>query len=365
MSKILEAITATSIQFIRGCGWLMDINGDENAHSAMRWLAAQGHPHVAANCGDGGWRFAVGSYEELAAENGDGVVDLQRLPMGDNLVGELLASKDPLFFANQSLDAAMREADRSSRVRASGAAGKVPKMTFASWCEAHKYNLDEASPKLVSTLKAIYDSENEDEDDDDDDSKEGKASAPQNRFLLAAATVLSDTFYIHAGDKKDGAPTARRVAITAYTGEPMRLDYWDYPVIVDLDGIEAAAGFPLLSDHGSKRSSDEVDVHDFIVGRSESARVEDGNFVVKGFLYGHVERGRKLIDLADAGHRLQASIGAASLKKDFIREGNDVKVNGRTYQGPVYVSSKTKIREVSIVPIGADPGTSVDVAEGQ
>ena len=38
-----------------------------------------------------------------------------------------------------------------------------------------------------------------------------------------------------------GKPTPRRFQMTAYTGGPMQLAGWRYPVVVDLAGLQATA----------------------------------------------------------------------------------------------------------------------------
>lgn len=162
-----------------------------------------------------------------------------------------------------------------------------------------------------------------------------------------------------AGDK----PAQRRFEIVAYTGEALHQWWWEAPVVVDLDGIDAGSGvLPILDNHYASREA--------VVGQSETAEVRDGKFVLAGFMIlgqntaQRKDPGRDICEKADAGFKWQASIGAQCEQKDFIAEGNTVECNGRTYEGPVYVSRKTKIREVSFVVIGADSETSVVVATG-
>jgi hypothetical protein len=160
------------------------------------------------------------------------------------------------------------------------------------------------------------------------------------------------------GDK----PSERRFEIVAYTGEPLQQNWWDAPVIVDLEGIDVGNGvLPILDNHGPQPFSD-VSVRGFVVGQSETAAVENGQLVLRGKMFDVNDAAKNIIALADAGFAWQASIGARAMQKDFIAEDNTVECNGRTYEGPVYISRRTVIREVSFVVIGADGKTSAVVA---
>lgn len=157
--------------------------------------------------------------------------------------------------------------------------------------------------------------------------------------------------------KDASAPKKRTFEIIAYTGGPLEQGWWDSPVIVDLAGIDVGDGrLPILDGH--------IAIPDMVVGQSESAKVEGNQFVLRGVMIDVNDAAKKIINLADSGLSWQASIGARCLQKDFIAEGNSVLVNGRNFDGPVYVSRKTLIREVSFVVIGADLDTSVLVASG-
>jgi hypothetical protein len=143
--------------------------------------------------------------------------------------------------------------------------------------------------------------------------------------------------------------------LIAYTGEPLEQPWWQAPVIVDLDGIDAGDGvFPILDAH--------LQTKEGIVGQAEEAVVEDGKFIVRGRMIEVMDAAKEIIRLADASFVWQASIGARSYQKEFVGEGATVEVNGRTYQGPCYVSRKTVIRETSFVVIGDDKNTKGLVA---
>ncbi len=165
-----------------------------------------------------------------------------------------------------------------------------------------------------------------------------------------------------AGDKKE-----RRFEMLLYTGGPLEQSAmgWSYPVIVDLEGVQLRDGvFPILDNHGPSPASD-VSPRNYLVGQSDSAKVEKDGLVLRGkLLTNSSSAAADIAAKADEGFRWQASIGARSLRKEFVEEGGTVNVNGRDWNGPLYVSRVTMLREGSFVVTGADPDTLCVVASG-
>jgi hypothetical protein len=126
-------------------------------------------------------------------------------------------------------------------------------------------------------------------------------------------------------------------------------------VVVDLAGMEIPASIPLLSDHENARGS--------IIGQATASH--DGKaLTASGFLTAATAAGQELIALAKDGIRFQASIGAKGTEFERVRPGETVDVNGQQLQSssPLRVARKSVLREISIVAIGVDVGTSVDIA---
>jgi len=155
-----------------------------------------------------------------------------------------------------------------------------------------------------------------------------------------------------------------RFTIVAYTGGPLEQAWWDAPVIVDMEGIECAQDTVILDNHGPPPMS-AAPMRWTVVGQSDSAGVEGGKLVLRGAIFDQEQAAQDILRLARQGMKWQASIGAKCMVKDFVAEGSKVTVNGQEFAGPCYVSRKTKVREVSIVAIGADDQTSVLVASGR
>ena len=58
----------------------------------------------------------------------------------------------------------------------------------------------------------------------------------------------------------------------------------------------------------------------------------------------------------------QASIGAHVLETETIQAGQKGTANGRTFVGPVIIARRSSLRETSVLSMGADSSTSVNLA---
>jgi len=148
---------------------------------------------------------------------------------------------------------------------------------------------------------------------------------------------------------------APRVSILAYSGGAMSPAGWPN-VAVDLAGADVSGDIPLLAGHGENL--------DDIAGQGV-ATIRNQQLFVDGNLTEVTSAGQKVLALARSGINLQASIGFAPDRREHIPAGTKVSLNGRTLtagnQGMTIIRSG-RLREVSLLPIGADAGTSVSIA---
>ena len=152
--------------------------------------------------------------------------------------------------------------------------------------------------------------------------------------------------------------TLRRFTMTAYTGGPMQLTGWRYPVVVDLQGMQMGRQRrPILLDHTR-------DV-DFVVGQTDSIAVMNNTLIVAGQVMGDSPKARQVISLNDKGFAWQASIGARADQVEFVAEGKSTIVNGQEVTGPINVARRSMLGEVSFVVLGADDNTSAQIAASQ
>jgi phage major head subunit gpT-like protein len=147
----------------------------------------------------------------------------------------------------------------------------------------------------------------------------------------------------------------RRFKVNAYTGGSIRQDWSREPVIVDLQGMSwTNKRRPILLQHNYEL--------DAILGQTTDVRVEGQNLVVEGEMIGGNANAEKVIALAERGFQWQASIGADVIRAEKLPPDETAIVNGRTVKGPARIVRQSRLREVSVVTLGADDNTSASLA---
>jgi len=158
---------------------------------------------------------------------------------------------------------------------------------------------------------------------------------------------------IEAVEAADGKPALPRFRMVAYTGGPMRIAGWRYPVIVDLAGLSIPSpNRPIRFGHDA--------IHG--VGHTDSIRIEGGQLIATGVVSRDTPTAREVVVSSKNGFPWKASIGASVDEFEFVKESQIVLVNGREFSGPVNVVRKAMLGEISFVDVGADANTSVSVA---
>lgn len=187
-----------------------------------------------------------------------------------------------------------------------------------------------------------------------------RASRNRRRFSIEASAVPktfaicgeSEPMELIAGPENEPAGKPKKFAMVAYTGAAMQVGY-GYPVVVDLAGGDPPRqSTPIFRNHDPDR----------IVGHTQTVEVTAQRIKVSGVMSGDPEQVDPIVASAGRGFPWQASIGAKVGKLEFIEAGQKVKVNGRNFDGPVYVARQWTLGEISFVPIGADTSTSASVA---
>ncbi len=158
------------------------------------------------------------------------------------------------------------------------------------------------------------------------------------------------------------ADGSKRFTIRAYSGGPLYLADYPLPVIVDLAGMEIESQtIPTPFNHDLQNE----------VGRTESitkiaAGMDGTTFVAidaTGVLDTATDDGRLVAAANTGGFKWEASIGAPVQEMEEYGKGETVRVNGRTFSGPVLVARKTTLKEISFVRRGADVGgTHIKIA---
>ncbi|NUQ50036.1 MAG: hypothetical protein HUU27_08980 [Phycisphaerae bacterium] len=152
------------------------------------------------------------------------------------------------------------------------------------------------------------------------------------------------------------APAIPRFTMLAYTGEPMTVEGWRYPVLVDLEGLSIPSQRrPVRFGHSMYAG----------VGHTERIVIEAGRLIAEGVVSRETAVAREVVASGKRGFPWQASIGAQVAQAEFVRAGKSITVNGRTFEGPLYVARRTVLGEISFVDLGADGGTTATIAAQQ
>ena len=137
----------------------------------------------------------------------------------------------------------------------------------------------------------------------------------------------------------------------AYSGGKMRLFGWSRPVVVDMAGMAVAGRIPLLTNH----------VNDTMcrVG-VVTAKVADEGLVIEGEIVADGVDAENIVSQGTSGADWQLSIGAEVEAAELVQEGKRT-VNGIDHEAPFYHVTKSTLREVSVVAVGADKATHMKV----
>jgi uncharacterized protein YoaH (UPF0181 family) len=153
-----------------------------------------------------------------------------------------------------------------------------------------------------------------------------------------------------APDQADSPPAKKakrkRFKMHAYTGSPV--EFLGIPMVFDLNGMQAASGTPILQQHN----------HEKIVALSDKAVIDHTGLHFEGYCY-DTEAAREVIGLAESDPPFpwQASMGVKPLDVEFVDEGQKRTINGKEFSGPFLHVLKSKVKESSFVPLGADDAT--------
>jgi len=167
--------------------------------------------------------------------------------------------------------------------------------------------------------------------------------------------VATGTCRIVAAQAEEGKPAKLpRIEIEAYGGGVMNVGWWG-PVVIDLAGMQAQSAVPILYAHGTYSV-------DNILGQTSAVANDGKTLAASGEMMAESEIARNVQALSGIGFKFQASVGIDPLEYSEIAAGAAVTVNGKEHVGPFTLVAQSKLNEISIVPLGADAGTSARIA---
>lgn len=137
----------------------------------------------------------------------------------------------------------------------------------------------------------------------------------------------------------------------AYSGGKMRLFGWSRPVVVDMAGMNMPELVPLLTNH----------VNDTLcrVGVVTATKGAEG-LEIAGEIVADGEEAENIVAQGKSGADWQLSIGAEVEAAELVQEGKRT-INGIEHDAPFYHVTKSTLREVSVVAVGADKATHMKV----
>lgn len=244
---------------------------------------------------------------------------------------------------------------------------------FEEWLRAKGVCTLAAIPVLVLRhWKAVYETEKE--------LLAQRIDAEESRFEDVNLEIRAGAVVDEAFDLQGSCGTAAGLAIvaeegdgkklptfsmTAYTGGPMNPGGWyrQEPIVVDLAGMRVPSQtLPIDHNHGP------------LVGHSTSIEKTPGEtrLKVKGVLSAYsadkdedddtISAARQIVRMSKNNFPYQASIHAAVSRLEKFDAGEECKVNGQTFAGPLYVARASTLKGVAILADGADCNTQTKIA---
>ena len=173
-----------------------------------------------------------------------------------------------------------------------------------------------------------------------------KATPPRLAFI-GSAQLTAD-----AGNNDAGKPLPK-LDILVYSGGTVQPEGWDYPIVVNLAGLEVRdAQTTVLKDHDPEK----VVGHGTTINSGRDLRLQ-------GVISGTGEAAQEVLATAKNGFVWKSSIGCDRKGQvEFIASGETLQANGQTFKGPLYYWPSSILQEVTITGRGADPNSRVSVA---
>lgn len=168
-------------------------------------------------------------------------------------------------------------------------------------------------------------------------------------------TTENQTVEVEAQATVDNQPTDDKpvkIAGVAYSGSPIRQFWSPYEMVIDLSGMSFAPQIPLMDSHND-RLLDRLGV--------VKAKVVNNKLEIAGEFTNTSDYAKNIIEQGKKA-KWQLSIGANIQQSVMLNEGEKKTVNGKSFTGPIRIITKSLLREVSVVAIGADRDTEMSIA---
>lgn len=195
-----------------------------------------------------------------------------------------------------------------------------------------------------------------------------RAKTRSRRMLTAKSfcTPFGGEVMVQLGSRKANRPSRTRIYLRAYTGKPISVENFEYPVLIDLAGARFdKTTTPVIADHKTNNrighTIEQVLLRANEKGEFNGQRVYGPLVAAVGLRSSNMEVAKGFERDAKAGFPFQVSIGATIVRGYVLEDGDTVEANGRVWEGPLIVARRSVIRELSVTVLGADNDTSAMV----
>ena len=172
---------------------------------------------------------------------------------------------------------------------------------------------------------------------------------------MSGISLRADVRFIAAdgGGEGEGLTTPRtpRFSMLGYTGGIIRQMWSREPIVIDLAGMTVPSVVPIVFGHDYSLEA--------VLGQGTAS--VGSELVIDGAILAESEAAGQVVKLGDKGYQWQASVGADVDEQSLVAAGDTVTVNGRTFEGPVRIVTRSTLRECSFVTLGADAATAVTI----
>jgi len=160
--------------------------------------------------------------------------------------------------------------------------------------------------------------------------------------------VLTSPLLLAAGS--DAAALPQQFSGVGYSGAMVQ--NWG-ALVVDLATTKFATPMPLLAEH----------VRSEIIGVIDGGNNDGASLQVSGKIFSDIpgSQGEQIAQRAIRGAPYEMSIGLFEYNELWVAAGSSLMVNGQLFNGPLTVLQNGRVREVSIVSLGADANTDAQL----
>lgn len=178
----------------------------------------------------------------------------------------------------------------------------------------------------------------------------------QRHANIERRDITSRTLAVRAGSYNATERSFEAVAATETPAEVFDWQRFEYiREILVADGCEAPERVPLLDSHNRYRAAD-------VIGTARDWRREGTNWISRNFFVADDPEVERVAVRVRDGHITDVSIGYEVLRYVDIPAGSSQEIEGREYRAgdqPLRVTTKWRIRELSVCPIGADENAKI------